>query len=307
MLVGEWLAAWRVRRVDLKPSTLAGYDSVLRTRILPTWGRVPLRRVERDAVVQWVTQMTAEGLSASRVRAAYFVFSAAMDDAVRANQLAANPAAGLELPFVPKRKHRYLTHHELARLARECGTAYGVLVLILGHTGLRWGEATALRVRNLDVSRGSVNVLQTVHEVNGRLVFDTPKRHQKRCLHVPSFVWDCLESHVEKKLPDDFVFTAQQGSVVRVGNFRRRSFDRAVARVGLTAFTPKDLRHTAASLAIASGATLNDVQAMLGHATSTITLTRYGHLWHEARRDDSHAPHHPARQADAEPAVAATL
>jgi len=201
----------------------------------------------------------------------------------------------LELPIVPKRKHRYLTHHELARIARECGTAYEVLVLVLGHTGLRWGEATALRARNLDVSRGSLHVVETVHEVNGTLMFDTPKRHQKRCLYVPTFLRDRLEIHVEKKLRDDFVFTAQQGSVVRVGNFRRRSFDCAVARVGLTKFTPKDLRHTAASLAIASGASLNDVQAMLGHATSTITLTRYGHLWREARRDNAHAPHDPAR------------
>jgi len=66
--------------------------------------------------------------------------------------------------------------------------------------------------------------------------------------------------------------------VLRVQNFRRRSFDRAAAGPGLDGLVPHELRHTAASLAIASGASVKGVQSMLGHASATLTLDRYGHL-----------------------------
>jgi len=64
-----------------------------------------------------------------------------------------------------------------------------------------------------------------------------------------------------------------------VQNFRRRCFDRAATQVGLQGLVPHELRHTAASLAIASGATVKSVQRMHGHASATLTLDRYGHLF----------------------------
>jgi integrase len=75
------------------------------------------------------------------------------------------------------------------------------------------------------------------------------------------------------------VFTAPKGGVLRVGNFRRGFFDRAATSVELEGLTPHELRHTAASLAIAAGASVKGVQAMLGHASATLTLDRYGHLF----------------------------
>ena len=59
-------------------------------------------------------------------------------------------------------------------------------------------------------------------------------------------------------------------------NFRRSHFDRAAAAAGLEGLVPHELRHTAASLAIASGASIKGVQSMLGHASAAMTLDRYG-------------------------------
>jgi len=67
--------------------------------------------------------------------------------------------------------------------------------------------------------------------------------------------------------------------VLRVRNFRRNVFDPAVARVGPAGLHPHELRHTAASLASASGADVKVVQMMLGHKTATMTLDLYGHLF----------------------------
>jgi integrase len=64
-----------------------------------------------------------------------------------------------------------------------------------------------------------------------------------------------------------------------VNDFRRRWFDRAARTVGMDGLVPHELRHTAASLAIASGASVKGVQAMLGHASAAMTLDLYGHLF----------------------------
>ena len=80
-------------------------------------------------------------------------------------------------------------------------------------------------------------------------------------------------------------FTAPNGGVLRARNFRRNTFDPAVRLVGPAGFHPHELRHTAASLAIASGADVKVVQQMLGHKTATLTLDLYGHLFPD-RLDD---------------------
>jgi integrase len=77
------------------------------------------------------------------------------------------------------------------------------------------------------------------------------------------------------------VFASRTGGPLRVQNFRRDRFDRAAAAVGVPGLTPHELRHTAASLAIASGASIKGVQSMLGHASAQMTLDRYGHLFQD--------------------------
>jgi len=81
------------------------------------------------------------------------------------------------------------------------------------------------------------------------------------------------------KAAQDLVFTAPHGGLLRLMNFRRRSFDPAVHVAGLDGLTPHDLRHTAASLAVASGANVKAVQRMLGHASAAMTLDIYAGLF----------------------------
>jgi integrase len=124
-----------------------------------------------------------------------------------------------------------------------------------------------------------IEVVEAVVEVNGRLLFGSPKTHQHRSVPVPRFLIDDLAHHLAGKAPDDLVFTSPQDRVIRSQNFRRRYFDQAAAAVGLPGLVPHELRHTAASLAVAAGASIKGVQAMLGHASATLTLDRYGHLF----------------------------
>jgi integrase len=276
--VGEWAAEWMAGRVHLKPKTVASYESLLRTRILPTWESVPLASITNAEVVAWVAELRSAGLSPSRTRQAYHILTAMLDAAVRDRRLPSNPAAGVDLSRIPQKERRYLDHTQVEALANECGP-YRVLVLTLAYSGLRWGEAAALRVRRIDLMRGRLEIAEAVTEVNGRLVFGPPKTHQTRRAPVPAFLRDELMVHLAGRSVDTLAFTAPGGGVLRVSNFRRGWFDAATRAVGLNGLVPHELRHTAASLAIASGASVKGVQSMLGHASATLTLDRYGHLF----------------------------
>src|SRR6266511_1031614 len=255
LTVGEWASEWMAGRVHLKPKTIASYESLLRTRILPRWAAVPLASITNAKVVAWVAGLQADDLSPSRTRQAYQILSAMLDAAVRDRRLPSNPAAGVNLPRIPRKERRYLDHAQVEALADECGP-YRPLVLTLAYCGLRWGEAAALRLRRVDLMRGRLEIAEAVTEVNGHLVFGPPKTHQTRSVPLPAFLRDELTVHVAGRAPDAFVFCAPGGGVLRVSNFRRRWFDAATRAAGLDGLVPHELRHTAASLAIASGASV---------------------------------------------------
>ena len=170
---------------------------------------MPLQAVTKAEVVVWVARMHAVGLSASRVRQPYHLFSSMLSAAVRDRRLATNPAAGVDLPRLPRKERRYLGHDELADLAAACGP-YETRVVVLGYTGLRWGEVAALRVKRVDTMRGRLDPAEAVTEVNGKLEFGTPKTHQSRSVPVPEFLRDRLTLELAAR-SDDFVFGPRAG------------------------------------------------------------------------------------------------
>jgi integrase len=245
--LGEWAKQRLSSRTSLKPKTVAGYESTLAVHVLPRWREVPLARITYASVAAWVSKLSNErGLSPSRVRAAYHLVTGMLDDAVKDGRLSKNPARGVDLPRLPTKDRRFLTHEQLHALAAAAGE-YRVLVLTLGYGGLRWGEATALRVRDVDLARGRLHIARAMVEVNGRMLIGSPKSHQSRAVVLPRFVAEELRGLLDCKGPDDLVFASPQGSVLRVQKFRRRGFDRAATSVGLEGLVPHELRHTAAS------------------------------------------------------------
>lgn len=293
--LGEWADQWLAGQVQLKASTRARYEGLLRVQILPTWGRVPLSSIGHADVAVWVATLTTSGLSGSTVRQAHRVLSLVLALAVRDGRLKRNPAEGVSLPRAAKPSKRFLTHEQVGALAGAC-EPYGLVVQVLAYCGLRYGELAALRVRDLDLLRGRLRIERALTEVGGRVVLGTPKTHQQRSVPVPRSLVQALADQCVGKGPEDLVFTSPRGEVLRLMNFRRRYFDSAATRAGLTGLTPHELRHTAASLAVSAGANVKSVQRMLGHASAAMTLDVYAGLFDDeldavaARLDDRVVP-----------------
>jgi integrase len=276
--VGEWLRAWLALQVQLKPTTMVRYEVALRCQILPRFEFVPLSRMTHSEVSSWVPSLIDEGLAPATVRYAHRVLSLGLTAAVRDGRLVRNVAEGVPIPRVVAIPKRFLTHDQVQALADAC-PPYGTLIRVLAYTGLRWGEVVALTAGRIDLRRRRIEVVQAIAEVHGHVVIGTTKTHQRRSVPIPRFLANELASHLAGKAPGDLLFTAPEGGVLRNTNFRPRIFDPAADKAGLPGLTPHELRHTAASLAIAAGANVKAVQQMLGHASAAMTLDIYAGLF----------------------------
>lgn len=273
----EWIA---VKRSTVGESTATHTEALLRGRVLQEFGSRQLKQITTADVRKWLAALTEKGLAASTVFTYRRIVAQILDQAVDDGLIVTNPAKKAKSPPVRPRRQLFMSADELRRLADECRD-HAPLVWFLGWSGLRFGEATALRVGRVDASRRRVRVEEAATEVGGRLVFGAPKTREARTVIIPRFVIDTIKSLLTEKAPDDLVFTAPRGGPVRLNNFRRRVFAPAAERIGKPDLVPHDLRDTAASLAISSGASIKAVQRMLGHASAKMTLDVYGSLFEE--------------------------
>ena len=299
LTVGVWAERWLDGQTHLKPSTRERYAGILREYIDPRWGTTKLADVGHGSIQAWVSEVAATR-SAATTRKVHRVLSLVLAMAVKDDRLVRNPAVGISLPRVVTGEHRYLTHGQVRALAGECGR-YRLAVLFLAYTGVRFGEMAALRVGRLDLMRRRAVIAEAVTEVNGALVWGTPKGHERREVPIPRFLVDELAVHVAGRAPGDFVFAGMKGGALRVRVFRRGAFDAAAEAVGVGGMHPHELRHTAASLAIAAAANVKVVQQMLGHKSATMTLDLYGHLFPDQLDEVAERLDAAARAADVYP------
>jgi integrase len=280
MTVAEWAERWLLTTGRLKPKTRAGYESLVRVHVLPHLGGVPLAHLDSMGVWEWLGQLHAQGLSPSRVRQAYRVLSLLCKAAVESGRISSTPCVGVRLPRIPPGVHIVISEEQVVALAEAC-TGYSELIYVLAYGGLRWGEAVGLRKRNVDILGARLHVVETLSEVGGHLHSVLPKTYMRRYVALPRFVAEMLGPHCAGD-PDERVFTSPRGRALRDSHFRLRVWRPALSRLGDAVplqMTPHHLRHTCASLLVARGASVKAVQTQLGHASPTITLNTYTHLF----------------------------
>jgi integrase len=281
--VGELGAAWLANRPHLKPSTWHSLEVAWRVHVLPVWGNRRVVEIRYSEVQAWVGSLSARK-SATTVKRAHGILAGILDVAMRDHRIGSNPARGVMLPRKVPKPRSYLTLDQVELLASNVGE-HAALVYLLSYTGLRWGEATAIHIRSIDMSRRRIRIDENAVRVGTALAIGTPKTHEARSVPVPGFLLEKIVLASEGKAPEDLLFGFANVHLLRPHTWRGW-FARAVdASRAIDPTFPKitlhDLRHTAASLAISAGANVKAVQRMLGHASAAMTLDTYADLFED--------------------------
>jgi integrase len=286
--IAELGSAWITNQSHLKPSSFRTVEVAWRVHVEPTWGSRRIAEIQHSEVQGWLTRFAAgdkKPRSATVVLRAYGVLASILDVAVRDRRISVNPARGVKLPRKAKKARAYLSAKQVELLASKVRGGHATLIYTLAYTGLRWGEATGLRVSSVDTARRRIMVQENAVSIGGRIVVGTPKTHERRSVPYPAFLSEMLAAECEGKSREQLVFgdglVHQVAPKSGVGWFwsavkRSRQEDETFPDV-----TPHDLRHTAASIAISAGANPKAVQRMLGHASAAMTLDTYADLFED--------------------------
>ncbi|TFV49526.1 tyrosine-type recombinase/integrase [Blastococcus sp. TF02A_35] len=301
----EWVAGQR-----LSPATLASYRKNIRLHIDPHLGTTPVARLTGPALNAWMRKLEASGradgqggLSARTVRYVFTILRSALGDAVREGRLALNPTDRATPPSASEARPPEMqawTAIELGRFlgwadARDKDLAMGWR--LLAATGMRRGEALALRWRDVDLDAGRVQVRRSVGVVKTKgggeqLVEGPTKTGQSRVVDLDAGTVAALRAYraVRGGLALDLVRDTALvlGELTGAHRHPERFSRRFVGQVAqarkamgadlLPAIRLHDLRHTHATLLLADGVPVKVVSERLGHANATITLTVYQHV-----------------------------
>jgi hypothetical protein len=157
-------------------------ETAWRLRVQPRWGSVALGDIRPTAVQQWISDLgrgapNIKPVGASVVKRTHHVLLGILADAVRDSLIARNPAAGVKLPRTTRKRPVYLTHRQVTALA-AASREYEGLVLLLAYTGLRWGEAIGLRVRDLDMLRRRATISENAVQSGSQIFVGHPQGPQ---------------------------------------------------------------------------------------------------------------------------------
>ena len=298
--VQEWFDRWWPTVNTLRPSTRARDEAAFHNHIAPVFGSMPLARVDRTSLREWVAKLSdPEGsdLAPATVTKAVQVFNKTMRAAFDDRLLATNPVERLPLPRIVREEMRFLNADELWMLADTIDGRYRPFVLLAGYSDLRFGELLGLRWQRVDLLRRKVVVAETLVDLAGQISFGPPKTQAAvRTVGIPSFVAEAMATIPDGPAgPEQLVFQSPDGHANRPGLFRRRFWTPAVATAGLTPLRIHDLRHTAVSLWIAAGAHPKQVAVRAGHTSVSVVLDRYGHLYPQQEADRIEALERPRR------------
>jgi integrase len=294
LTLDRWFPEYQATLSGIESRTFADYGRVYERHIKPHLGSMPIDMIDRKAVATFVNALAktkiqnGKGkttLSAKTIANAHGILAAALNEAVLSGKIQANPCKGTRLPRsgeVERIEERYLTHEEYNRLEDELPERWVPLVRTLVGTGMRWSEATALRVAEVDLDGlPTIKIIRATKWTPGEGHHDgVPKtKKSRRTIIVPAPVVEVLRPLLKDKEGDEYVFTAARGGQVRHSGFHRLVWTPTVAKAKIKP-PPRihDLRHTFASWAIEMGIGLEAIQDQLGHESILTTRKIYGHL-----------------------------
>lgn len=274
-LYEDWIAG---KRGTHKPKYIHDLETSWRVHVEPKWGNRRLEGIRRSEVQSWVSELSTRRSATVTLRA-HGVLKGIFELAIGDGLIRTSPCVNIDLPKKMPKERTYLTVEQVLSLSRASGD-HATLVLVLGFCGLRMGEARGLRVKDVDFKAGRLAINRSVTRVGKEYVESEPKTWERRSVPIPASVLGRLETECRNRNADELVFPSDDGGYIH--EFQRGTSDwwgTAITVSGVPSLTMHDLRHSAASIAISSGANVKAVQRMLGHEDASMTLKQYAGLF----------------------------
>ena len=248
--------------------------SMLARWVEPHIGAKRLDEINAGDVRAVLARMRSAGRSRTTCNRVLSAISVVLESAVERELLAKNVARTRGLRQVEGTKQfEHLTSDEAGRLLEHADPPWRPFFAAALYTGLRFGELTALRWRDMDLERARIKV----RESNG----DSPKAVHERLAQIP----DALRPYLPPSGPPSHLVFPRRS--IKGGTFDperdkiiqpRKALARALARAGIEKHIRfHDLRHTYGTLLVQAGVDVRMVQELLGHSTMRMTQ-RYVHL-----------------------------
>lgn len=283
---------------NLSPRTYEGYESIVKTSLIPALGRVKLGELRPDHIQHYYSQKLESGrydgkggLNPSTVRHAAMFLHSALDTAVKWKLLPYNPADGATPPPMNHAEMHTLSEdsvHLFLEAAKD--TPYYALYYLFLFSGMRRSEILALKWSDFNSLGMTLSVNKSIHRLhNGEFVIRKPKTNKgARLIPLAPSAIVVLREHKEKCIAqrmmqlstlkeDNLIFCREDGSCLNPDVITHH-FIWLARKIGLKDIRLHDLRHTFASLMLKNNVHPAVVQQMLGHASIQITIDTYSHI-----------------------------
>lgn len=275
------------------------YERDGRLHILPHLGHIRAGQLTRAHVKGWVNKLAAEGIAPKSISNYHGLLSAVMATAIDTGTRTDNPCKGIRLPQRDRRGNRdmFLEPEEYQLLLAQFPDRWKAVVELLARTGMRWGEATALEVRDVidaDVPYIIINKAWKRDNRNGYYI-DRPKTaRSNREVTIDPNLFAQLSGISAGRKPTDTLLVNDAGLPLMHRPFFRDVWKPAVDKAmerrddnpAPLRVRPKihGLRHSHGSWLVAAGVDLPTVQARLGHESIQTTINVYGHIGARSQR-----------------------
>jgi integrase len=311
--LAQYLSRWcEHMNTQVAPRTHERYRELVTKNIVPLLGAATLSKLKPAQISSAnATALTSGrrngngGLSPRTVHHMHRVLKQGLGQAVRWQLLARNPADLVDPPKVERKKMQALDADGTAECI-EAARASGMFIAILlaAMCGLRRGEIAALRWRSIDLERAQLSVTASLEQTEEGIREKETKSGQNRTVALPSTMVDELRRHrleqteqllrLGVRLTDDHhVCAREDGEPLQPRSFTQ-AFRKFARRNALQRITLHGLRHSHATLLLASGIHPKIAQERLGHSSISVTLDLYSHVM-------------PGMQEDAAARVDATM